>query len=86
MYSREIDEQKLTLSASGWTYNFTFVLWDYETESLWYHLEGTEGLTCIQGAFLGRVLPERTTSFGRWSNWVADNPGSLYMTWPNSKN
>ena len=40
MYSREIDGEILTLSAGGWTYGRTFVLFDYETESLWYHLQG----------------------------------------------
>ena len=58
MYSREIDGKILTLSASGWTYRNTFVLWDYETESLWYHLEGDSGLTCISGFYADRKLPE----------------------------
>ena len=58
MYSREIDGEILTLSASGWTYNNTFVLFDYETESLWYHLEGTDGLTSISGVYADRFLPE----------------------------
>ena len=43
MYSREIDGQILTLDPSGWTYHRTFVLYDYETETLWYPLPGTRG-------------------------------------------
>jgi hypothetical protein len=35
VYSREIDGKTLTLSASGWTYDRLFVLYDYETESIW---------------------------------------------------
>ena len=58
MYSREIDNEILTLSASGWTYQNTFVLFDYETESIWYHLSGKDGLTCISGNYADRVLEE----------------------------
>ena len=32
----------MTFSASGWTYRNPFVLYDYETESMWYHLPGDE--------------------------------------------
>ena len=79
MYSREIDGQVLTLSASGWTYRNTFVLFDYETESLWYHLEGTDGLTCISGKFKDRVLPEFQSTFTRWNRWVAEHPDSKFL-------
>ncbi len=76
MYSREIDGQILTLSASGWTSRFTFVLYDYETESLWYHLPGTDGLTCIAGVYADRKLPELSSVFTRWNIWKADFPDS----------
>ena len=66
MYSREIDGQVLTLSASGWTYRSTFVLFDYETESMWYHLEGTDGLTGISGVYSDRKLPEFESTATRW--------------------
>ena len=56
MYSRELDGKELTLRASGWTYKNTFVLYDRQTESLWYHLEGTDGLTCINGFYQDRTL------------------------------
>ncbi len=74
MYSREIDGRVLTLSASGWTYLDTFVLYDYETESLWYHLENTDGLTCISGEYQDRQLIEYTSTFTRWKRWVRDHP------------
>ncbi|RMH95192.1 MAG: DUF3179 domain-containing protein [Calditrichaeota bacterium] len=82
MYSREIDGQMLTLSSSGWTYRDTFVLFDYETESLWYHLPGTNGLTCISGAFADRMLPELPSAFTRWSTWVKDHPQSKFLKYP----
>ena len=83
MYSRELDGQTLTLAASGWTYRYTFVLYDHQTESLWYHLEGTQGLTCIAGAYQDRFLPESTSAKARWSTWVAEHPGTKYWDYGN---
>lgn len=79
MYSREIDGDVLTLSASGWTYGFTFVLFDYETESLWYHLEGTDGLTCISGFYKDRTLEEFPSTKSRWNLWIQRNPGTKFL-------
>jgi len=69
VYSREIDGQILTLSASGWTYRYTFVLYDRETESLWYHLPGENGLTGISGFYADRRLPELESLVARWNQW-----------------
>ena len=82
MYSREIDGQILTLSASGWTYRETFVLFDYETESMWYHLPGEDGLTCISGAYADRKLPELRSVATRWDRWKADFPDSKILKYP----
>ena len=82
MYSREIDGEILTLSASGWTYSWTFVLFDYETESLWYHLNGDDGLTCISGAYADRKLPELKSSLTRWRSWYEEYPGSGFLKYP----
>ena len=82
MYSREIDGEILTLSASGWTYDNTFVLFDYETESMWYHLPGEDQLTCISGFYQDRTLPELPSSFVRWDVWRADNPTTTFLRRP----
>ena len=82
MYSREIDDRILTLAASGWTYRRTFVLYDHQTESLWYHLQGKDGLTCISGAFADRKLDEFTSWFVRWISWKADQPTTKFMKYP----
>ena len=82
MYSREIDDQVLTLAASGWTYRNTFVLYDHETESFWYHLEGTDGLTCISGTFADRKLDEVASSFVRWNSWKAGQPETKFLKYP----
>jgi hypothetical protein len=82
VYSREIDDQILTLSASGWTYENTFVLFDYETESMWYHLSGTDGLTCISGTYADRRLEEFPSTLTRWNIWVEQNPRSKFLDYP----
>ena len=82
MYSREIDNQILTLSASGWTFKNTFVLFDYETESLWYHLDGSDKLTCIDGPFKDRTLDELPSFFGRWNEWIGTHPASQFLNYP----
>jgi len=82
VYSREIEGSILTLSASGWTYNNTFVLYDYETESLWYHLPGTDGLTCVNGEYADKKLIEFNSVQTRWNNWVVDNPNSQFLKYP----
>jgi hypothetical protein len=79
VYSREIQGHVLTLSASGWTYKNTFVLYDYETESLWYHMPGESGLTCISGFYADRRLPEFESKQLRWSNWVASYPDTKIL-------
>ncbi len=82
MYSREIDDEILTLSASGWTYQNTFVLYDFETESIWYHLAGTDGLTCISGTYADRKLEEFTSTLTRWNDWRNTNPQSKFLDYP----
>lgn len=82
VYSREVDGQILTLSASGWTYLGTFVLYDFETESLWYHLPGDDGLTGISGAYSDRKLAEFASTHTRWSRWVVDHPASGFLKTP----
>ncbi len=82
MYSREIDGQILTLSASGWTYKGTFVLFDYQTQSLWYHMPGEEGLTCISGYYVGRKLEEFPSTQTRWKTWWEENKHTKILKFP----
>ena len=82
MYSREIDGKILTLSASGWTYRSTFVLYDYETKSMWYHLEGNNSLTGITGVYADQKLSEFESTFTRWNQWKAMHPDTKILKYP----
>jgi hypothetical protein len=55
------------------------VLYDYQTESLWYHLEGTNGLTCISGHYKDRFLPELSSTLSRWSSWYGQKPHTKFL-------
>ena len=79
MYSRELEGKTLTLRPSGWTYNSTFVLYDVETETLWYPVPGTEGLTGISGPLQDRVLPELASTYTQWSTWKESRPETKHM-------
>ena len=79
MYSRVIDGKELHLAASGWLYENTFVLYDDDTESLWYHLEGRDGLTCISGEFADRELEEFSATKTRWNRWKEENPNTKFL-------
>jgi hypothetical protein len=79
VYSRETRGHVLTLSASGWTYNNTFVLYDYETESLWYHMPGEDGLRCISGFYADDHLEEFASTQTRWNDWRTLHPETVVL-------
>ncbi len=80
MYSRELDGEPLTLSASGFTYNSTFVLYDYESESMWFHLD--DHLVAIGGPHAGRELATFPSTDASWGDWLAEHPDSLFLSYP----
>ncbi len=77
MYSRQLDGQTLTLAPSGWTYDFTFVLVDRETGSLWY--PDDQGLQAIQGPLFKRRLPKLPSEDTRWDQWLKGHPQSRVL-------
>ena len=77
VYSRQIDGRNLTLVPSGWTYDSTFVLYDRETESLWYPYK--KGLMGIQGVYFKRWLPKLSSEDTRWQKWIKKHPDSRIM-------
>jgi hypothetical protein len=77
----------LTLTASGWTYFYTFVLLDIETESLWLPVNVGEGsggpcgclLWSISGPLAGRMLPAMPSSNTTWDVWFSEHPDTKIM-------
>lgn len=78
VYSREIDGQILELGASGWTYDYTFVLYDKKSDTIWYPI-GDE-LVCIGGEFEGKKLAQiyKITQHS-WKDWESENPSTKFL-------
>ena len=79
MYSREIDGKVLTITTSGWTYFNQHMLFDHETESFWFHMEGSNDLTCVAGHYAGRKLLGVSAHYGPWNVWVTEHPDSKIL-------
>ena len=82
MYGRSLDEQILTLAASGWTWLSTFVLWDHETGSTWFGGSGDQGwdeLICVDGPLQDRRLARVEFRRTLWRSWHQEHPGSKIM-------
>ncbi len=80
--SRVIGDSTLTLAASGWTYGMTFVLYDHQTESMWFPTQfgnQTMGLRAITGFYAGRELQPLPLEVTSWSDWLSSHPGSPIM-------
>jgi len=77
VYSRQIDGQVLTLVPSGWTYESTFVLYDKETNTLWYPFD--EGLMGIQGKYFKRWLKQIPSEDTEWREWNKKHPKSRIL-------
>jgi len=77
VYSREIDGRTLTLVPSGWTYKNTFVLYDRETETLWYPYK--KGLMGIQGEYFERWLEKIPSKDMSWRKWIKKFPGTKIL-------
>ncbi|MCK5011319.1 MAG: DUF3179 domain-containing protein [Deltaproteobacteria bacterium] len=77
MYSRRIDGQTLTLVPSGWTYKNTFVLYDRETETLWYPYR--KGLMGIQGKYFKKWLKKVPSKDTVWEKWKKKHPNTKIL-------
>jgi len=77
VYSRTIDGKILTIVPSGWTYKDTFVLYDRETETLWYPYK--KGLMGIQGEYFERWLEKIPSKDMSWRKWIKKFPGTKIL-------
>jgi len=77
VYSRTLDGEVLTLAPSGWTYDNTFVLYDKQTQSLWYPYR--KGLKSIQGVHFKKWLPLIKSRDTHWKKWEKQYPASRVL-------
>ena len=82
IHARVVAGTVLTLSASGWVYDGQSVIFDYETESLWYRLAGESWLTCISGRLFQATLSERPSAVRTWEQWRGAHPATGFMLLP----
>lgn len=71
----------MTFAASGWVWHNIFILWDYETGSLWFpglsFPGGSDFLVCIAGPLQDqKVLAVDSYFRGAWKSWLGANPQS----------
>ncbi len=83
VYNRTLDGQVLTIAASGWVWHRIFVLWDYETGSLWFpglsFPGGTDFLLCVAGPLQGKRLLANWSSRLAWKSWIRVYPDTKIM-------
>jgi len=81
----------LSLNASGWTYVYTFVLFDWETMSLWLPVDvgpqnGVDSCGCsllgIAGEYTGLMKYPLESTLTTWNLWYADHPDSWVLKNP----
>lgn len=74
VYEATVNGKSLTLVASGWTYHNghhdTFVLYDKETNSLWFPFAKDDFFVAVSGPLKGEKLkemaPMKKTKFSKW--------------------
>lgn len=82
MNSRQVDDEILTLAPSGWTYDRTFVLYDHQTESMWYPVQNEQSqhqFSGISGQYAGRKLDPLPGEIMPWNEWVILHPETKLM-------
>ena len=82
MYSRSLNGRILTFGASGWTYLSTFVLHDWETNSLWFGGVsdiGRQNLKCVAGELQGAELELYPHERMLWTSWTTWWPETKFM-------
>jgi len=75
-----LNGQTLTFAASGWTWHDIFILWGYETGSLWFpglaFPGGTDFLQCIAGPLQDQRVFAVDYFRGAWKSWYGAKPDS----------
>jgi hypothetical protein len=81
VYSRDLDGQRLTLVLSGFLWEYSMVLIDAETRSLWTQVAGR----ALQGPLTGKRLNRLPATVTTWSNWKALHPTTDVINLPRER-
>jgi hypothetical protein len=84
VYEARVDGKPLTLVASGWTYHNghhdTFILYDVETNSLWFPFAQDDFFVAISGEMEGKKLQELAPMKKvKFSEWKKQHPDTDYV-------
>ncbi len=78
MYVRKVDGREINLRVSGMLWDYSLIMQDEETESLWSHILGE----CMEGQYKGKSLEMLPAVLTDLSSWREDHPNSTVMNWP----
>ena len=79
VYGREIEGAVTTFGTTGYTYNNTFLLYDRQTDSIWYPYQSQE-MNALSGRLTGSVLPFLAEPNPMpLAEWRAAHPDSLVL-------
>jgi len=81
VYSRDLDGQRLTLVVSGFLWEYSMVLIDAETRSLWTQVAGR----ALQGPLSGKRLTRLPATVTTWSNWKTLHPTTDVIDLPRER-
>jgi hypothetical protein len=86
VYSREKDDKEIHFGVSGYTMNRTFVLFDRNSDSVWYPGKNGE-LNAVGGPRLGETIPTAVKNeMMPLSEWLEKHPESkILLPPPHSK-
>ena len=82
MYARKVVDQVLDFGNRGWLYEESFILYDYQTDSLWVQATGEAVHGHYKGTKLDRLPATQTT----WSEWRQLHPETRVLSRPKNKN
>ncbi len=79
VYSRETDGKEIHFGTSGYTMDRTFVLFDRESDSIWYPGKGGT-LNAVSGPRKGdSIRPVAESKIVRLSEWLEKHPDSKIL-------
>ena len=78
VYSRQLHDEVLIFGNTSALYNSNLVMYDQQTDSYWFQVEGR----AILGPLTGEVLTPLPSFVSRWDDWLAAYPNTLVLARP----